>query len=176
MPGFQSMSKADDHTRSKDDSQDVSAGRGRKCTPLSNSSCTRRVHNSQYSVTKNIFGKLEIMSKSCRVLSSSSDEAMVASMDDQYEFETKCVLHPAWWLVKLGLSTGIRATISRSIMGWDYQLRPFQAVPDDSLIFEFCRAGNIDGVRALFERGQASPWDTNFNGITPLHVSANVHH
>jgi hypothetical protein len=44
-------------------------------------------------------------------------------------------------------------------------------VSDDSLIFESCKLGNIDGVRLLLDKGEASTWDTNSQGRTPLHVS-----
>jgi len=45
-------------------------------------------------------------------------------------------------------------------------------MPDDSLIFEFCRQGNLSAVRQLISQGQGSIWDVNSWGETPLHASS----
>ena len=44
-------------------------------------------------------------------------------------------------------------------------------VPDDALIFEFCREGNLAGVKTLLSKGQASVRDVDSLGRTALFVS-----
>lgn len=90
------------------------------------------------------------------------------SVKDRYE--TYFVLHPATWLLHLGARTGFNGSFSTA--GWKHTLETFRAVPDDSLIFEFCADGNLDGIKALLNRGEASVWDRDSFGQTPLHVSA----
>lgn len=91
--------------------------------------------------------------------------------NNQYEFETHFTWHPAHWLMRLGIKFGVNANISKSYWGWKNTLNSFSAVPDDSLIFDFCKTGNIGGVQSLLTRGKASVRDTNTQGWTPLHVS-----
>jgi len=43
-------------------------------------------------------------------------------------------------------------------------------MPDNSLIFEFCRQGNLNAVRQLISQGQGSIRDVNSWGETPLHA------
>lgn len=62
-------------------------------------------------------------------------------------------------------------SLSSSIKGWQVSLGPFRAIADDSLIFDFSKAGNIEMVQLLFNRREASVLDTNSKGWTPLHVS-----
>lgn len=91
--------------------------------------------------------------------------------NDPYEFETYFTWHPAPWLMRLGIKFGVNASVSKSYRGWKNTLNTFSAVPDDSLIFEFCKTGNISGVQTLLTRGHASVRDTDTQGWTPLHVS-----
>lgn len=121
------------------------------------------------------FGTVIIHSRTYRVPFYSNKESYNTEFEDRYEFETSLILRPPPWLLKFGLNTGIKMELSRSIRGWKHTLNPLRTVPDDSLIFEFCNRGNIHGVRLLFARGQASPWDTDSKGCTPLHVSIRSH-
>jgi hypothetical protein len=50
-------------------------------------------------------------------------------------------------------------------------LRYYPVVPETAEIFEACRGGNIPWVQSLLDRNVASPFDTDPNGWTPLHVS-----
>ncbi len=75
----------------------------------------------------------------------------------------------------LGMSRGILLSAASS-SGWQYTIQPFRAVAEDSLIFEFCRKGNLEGVRTLFERREASPWDRDPTGQTPLWVRQYEHY
>ena len=73
--------------------------------------------------------------------------------------------------MRLGLAYELHLALFHSSRGWKGSLQTYQPVPDDSLIFEFCRTGNVEGVQLLLSRKEASIWDVNSHGWTPLHVS-----
>lgn len=50
-------------------------------------------------------------------------------------------------------------------------LRYYPVVPETAEIFEACKLGDIEWVKSLLDRNVASPFDTDPNGWTPLHVS-----
>ena len=81
------------------------------------------------------------------------------------------VYYPSWWLTNLGLRYGVEANFGTSPSGWQFCLNPIRAVPDNSLVFDFCKTGNIEGVQRLISRGDASVCDASSKGWTPLHVS-----
>ncbi|KAF7505889.1 hypothetical protein GJ744_012424 [Endocarpon pusillum] len=84
------------------------------------------------------------------------------------------IYYPSWWLSKLGVKTGIEANLSSSPKGWQFALNPVRAVPDNSLIFDFCKTGNIEAVQHMIARGAASVQDTSSKGWTPLHFAADA--
>ena len=91
---------------------------------------------------------------------------------DQYEYKTSYIIYPAPWLIRLGFQYGLYlGFLSSSTQGWKNTLKTFCPVPDDALIFEFCRQGNLPAVRHLLSGGHASVKDTDSQGYTPLHVS-----
>lgn len=53
---------------------------------------------------------------------------------------------------------------------WTLNLRPWQVVSPDSMLFEFCREGDLRNVQRLFSKGLASPFDVTSDGDTALHV------
>jgi hypothetical protein len=83
--------------------------------------------------------------------------------------EFRSVLYPSRGGRFLGFSHGVLVT-ARLTVGWKYMIEPFRAVSEDSLIFEFCKSGNVDAVRLLLQRGEASPLDRDPKGRTPLWV------
>lgn len=87
------------------------------------------------------------------------------------------MFHPANWLVSLGVKTSLDVLISRSTQGWKNNLssRTFRAVSKDALIFQFCKNGNLEGVKTLLARGDASLMDRSPSGLTLLHVSIIPH-
>lgn len=87
-----------------------------------------------------------------------------------YETNYNSLLYPPAWMNILPLSFGVQIT-ARCTSGWEFSIEPFRVIPDDSLIFEFCREGNLSGVRSLLKRRTASPWDRDAAGRTPLWVS-----
>ena len=91
---------------------------------------------------------------------------------DQYEHETSYTIYPATWFIRLGIHYGLRLKFhASSTQGWKATLKSFCPVPDDALIFEFWKQGNISAVRGLLSEGYASVRDTDSQGYTPLHVS-----
>jgi len=93
-------------------------------------------------------------------------------VQDKYEHETSYTVSPATWLISLGVHHGLhlRCFLS-STQGWKNTLKTICPVPDDALIFDFCKAGNVPAVRRLLSGGLASVRDTDSGGYTPLHVS-----
>ncbi|TGO63121.1 hypothetical protein BCON_0015g00500 [Botryotinia convoluta] len=86
---------------------------------------------------------------------------------DIVEAESQLILYPSRWLTKFGMAYGVKLSVLAS-RGWQYSFQPFRAVPESALIFEFCRRGNLDGIRTLLSRGDASPYDRDPLGRTPL--------
>ncbi len=90
-------------------------------------------------------------------------------IDESSETDVTFILYPKACARLLGLSYGMLIS-AKSTAGWQYSIQPFRAVPETALIYDFCRDGNLEGVRSLFKRGEASPWDRDPKGQTPLLV------
>ena len=77
-------------------------------------------------------------------------------------------------LIKTGAEVSISWSSSRHQSGTStilqHRLRYFPVVPQTAQIFEACQLGNIQWATTLFQRGEASPFDTDPEGWTPLHV------
>ena len=74
-----------------------------------------------------------------------------------------------WWFVKRAFVTTFRLS---ALSGPEFTLRVARVIPDTSPIFQLARAGNLQGVKYLFENNLASPYDIGGGlGSTPLHVS-----
>ena len=81
--------------------------------------------------------------------------------EDQIQF------HLALWFV----NWGITITTARELGTLQATLRPCHFVSCDSPIFRACASGDDDAIRRLINSRQASPFDTTYSGLTPLHVS-----
>lgn len=93
---------------------------------------------------------------------------------ENVQAESQLILYPSKWLAKIGMAYGVKFSVLAS-RGWQYSLQPFRAVPENALIFEFCREGNLEGIRTLLSRGDASPYDKDPLGRTPLWYAV-LHH
>ena len=69
-----------------------------------------------------------------------------------YETETKVIVHPSPLIARYVTNRGIRFTFKKSYFELQTQITSFYAVPNDALIFEFSRKGNLEGVQALLSR------------------------
>jgi hypothetical protein len=119
------------------------------------------------SATGILFGTIWLRTTSVRLDSSSGKKGKKVDAVSSFTF------FPSYWLTKLGLNCGIEANVFTTPTGWQFNLNPIRAVPDDSPIFSACRKGNLSAVRFLLTEGKASVKDTDSKGWTPLHVSLN---
>ncbi|KAF2228498.1 hypothetical protein EV356DRAFT_74405 [Viridothelium virens] len=88
-------------------------------------------------------------------------------VSEKPEVTTSFVYHPGSWQIICGFTT----VLSFSLHDPYPLLTPKRAVPDGALIFDLCLYGNVDAVRLLFERGEASVLDVNPKSLTPLHYA-----
>jgi hypothetical protein len=150
-----------DHPISQTPRLGVSAKKRRRDRTLLHQSDTK---------TNVIFGKIHFSSQTFQVLSDEGETTL--DSDFQEETEISFIFHPASWMVNLGFCYGLTAFAHQSGQIWKHIVETFRPVPDNSEIFKFCKAGNINEVKVLLSKGGgASPWDTNSTGWTPLHVS-----
>ena len=94
-------------------------------------------------------------------------------VDSRQEVERRYMVFPRLPKLLSGMfSWSCSYTRSRT-SGWlsGINIQPFNLRDEDSLIFEFCSKGNVDGIKSLFSRGEASPFDVDSDGWTPMHVS-----
>ncbi|ESZ97746.1 hypothetical protein SBOR_1871 [Sclerotinia borealis F-4128] len=110
---------------------------------------------------------------SFRVSSASSKVTRTHGLGSQEAVNTRIgvVFYPAKWLYRLGVSFGIRMSASVD-NGWMFTFSSFGAVPEDALIFDLCRQGNVAGINILLNRGDASLECENPQGRTPLWTAA----
>jgi hypothetical protein len=91
-------------------------------------------------------------------------------LDDVYEIETTIRIHPSDWFSKSGFSLSVVRSKQSWLPNFQFQFRLYSVRPTEAMIFEFCSSGNVDGVKSLIKRKEASPFDTDAEGWTPLHV------
>ena len=112
---------------------------------------------------------------SVHVYQSSSKNRRITDNDDDSSGECniaktlpwKIKFQAAQWLTSRGF------TIWRTTCfgDWEYHYRPHRLRPKDAPIFEACRNGRVEDVRRSLSKGEASPFDIDEQGLTPLHVS-----
>ena len=132
----------------------------------------RRTVKLSKSVMEGFLGSVRATSSTVLQTSRQTRELTRDREQDQYEYETSYTISPPPWLVRLGFHYGLHlGFLSSTTQRWKNTLKTFCPVPDDALIFEFCKQGNVPAVMSLLSRGHASVRDTNSRGLTPLHVS-----
>ena len=90
------------------------------------------------------FGTVHIYSTTKQLQLNISDNQDSDDAEHRYEYESSFTIRPPAWLIKLGLNSGFRVgLINSSVRGWKSSLDTFCAVPDDSLILDLRRDGNI---------------------------------
>ena len=101
-----------------------------------------------------------------------SNDPTLHQYRDQDECEMSYTIHPAVWLLRLGIHHGLRLKrLLSSTQGWKSTLEIVRLVPNDALIFEYCKIGDESAIKKLLSKGHASVRDTDSEGFTPLHVS-----
>ncbi|KAM7211951.1 hypothetical protein V8F06_012660 [Rhypophila decipiens] len=117
-----------------------------------------------------LFGRLWRRTSTLRLASKQG------SANGEYEITTSFIFFPSSWLTVTGLTRGLEANLKNSRTGWTFDMNPIRAVPDNSLIFEYCTEGNWLEVERLLRRGDAHLKDTNSRGWTPLHFATQAGH
>ena len=117
-----------------------------------------------------IMGTIEISSEVEET--SCSFENYSSKIETERKYNTEITLVPSRWLIMFGFKLGcIMRLMHSASSGWQFSMRTLGIVRDDALVFEFSRHGNLQAVRSLCERGDASVNDTDSKGRTPLYVS-----
>ncbi|KAI6084135.1 hypothetical protein F4821DRAFT_177737 [Hypoxylon rubiginosum] len=116
------------------------------------------------------FGVIYIYSKRFVTENNQRSSLLGSERPPTEEIKTSFKFHPARWLMSWNLNLGAELLIARGSRGWKTDICTVRAVSNDHPVFEFCRTGNITGVKASLSTGTASPWDTNPHGWTPLHL------
>ncbi|KAL9120774.1 MAG: hypothetical protein Q9187_002672 [Circinaria calcarea] len=130
-----------------------------------------RTVRTRSNILQTFIGSLHVESKTIHVQPkySSIRPAHDSQSEAQYEYQTASVIvYPAPWLVNRGFSYSPRVNAAGPPF-WDLKLRVTHAVPDDNLVFEFCKQGNVPGLKCLFARKQASTKDVDSQGRTPIY-------
>ena len=122
----------------------------------------RTTLQSTYAEYESTFGTLLWRSRAIKI--SHKDE--ILGCTETRKLESYFAIRPARWLLARCLSL----QISRACGGWTWRGQQFPMVAKDALIFKYCKEWNLAGVKDLFQRKLASPFDINCNGRTPLHV------
>ncbi|KXX77094.1 putative ankyrin repeat protein L93 [Madurella mycetomatis] len=118
-----------------------------------------------------VLGSIWIRTSTLKV----SEDASIVS--GRLEVITSVIFYPCSWLQRFGLQYGTEASLQWSpTAGWMFNISAIRAIPEDSLIFDMCRQGSIDGVKVLLARKEASLKDTSPKGWTPLHFAATHGH
>ncbi|KAH1275116.1 hypothetical protein KXW28_002216 [Aspergillus fumigatus] len=84
-----------------------------------------------------------------------------------YQHHTQTLRPLGWWSSRI-----IELQAIRQASHWTFNLRPWQVVSPDSLLFAFCREGDLRNIQRLFSKGLASPFDITPDGDTALHFAA----
>ena len=121
-----------------------------------------------------VFGVIDFLTSTWNSTRYDEGQNLFEDNTAHYNSETSFTVHPSRWVQLCGINYGIQVAFSKSLTGLQWRLRTHRAVPDDAEIFEACRRGDVDTVRLLFHERQASPFDTNSRGFTPLFVSPSL--
>ncbi|PVH75271.1 hypothetical protein DL98DRAFT_593269 [Cadophora sp. DSE1049] len=62
--------------------------------------------------------------------------------------------------------------LMKSRQGWDQSFRWYRMVSYDAKVFDYCMHGDVAGLQRLFSSGEASPFEIDPDGRTPLHYAA----
>jgi len=98
------------------------------------------------------------------------------NVNSQQQSETSITVLPKPWVFGWGFAISYSTSGGSWIPQFGFQFRHYNIRSEDALIFEFCFSGNLEGVQALLRRGDASPFDCDPEGWTPLHVCSSLHH
>jgi hypothetical protein len=76
-----------------------------------------------------------------------------------------CFTLPRWIYAR-----NFQIHLTKSYQGWDQSFRTYRTILYDAQVFRYCMADDVRGLQRLFMSGQASPFEVDPEGRTPLHV------
>jgi hypothetical protein len=114
---------------------------------------------------RRLFGPVEC-SKAIRSSRRKAIPTIQSSTEEELDEIRVTIRLPTWLLPRR-----YQFRARRAYSGWEYSLRSSCIASPDSLVFQFSQGGNIEGLKELFITRIASPFDTDVDGFTPLHVS-----
>ena len=124
-------------------------------------------------VVETFFGTFRMSSRTSLLFPNHSEGPACSEKGDRFEYENIFRLIPPSRLARFGFTYGLSGRISQSpLSGPTVALDVVRSVPDDAVIFDLCREGNLGCVQALLNKGQASAKDVDSQGRTPLYVSS----
>ncbi|KAH8593500.1 hypothetical protein B0O99DRAFT_688721 [Bisporella sp. PMI_857] len=96
----------------------------------------------------------------------SSNDAKNKSKDKEYRKYARLQYRWPGWLAN---QVWITSSYTQPNI-WDFNMRIYNVIPRDSVIFDFIKQGNIEAIKTLFKRKAASPFDkSDEDGWTLLH-------
>jgi hypothetical protein len=121
----------------------------------------------QYSLgSTSAFNAFGILRYSTKQYSKNSNQKVNESSDIGERQEIIVWYRGPAWLVNRAWKFHAR----KAYNGWNFGIRQYNVIHSSSTIFRYARRGNVKGLQKLFDRRQASPFDCDENGQTPLHV------
>ena len=105
-------------------------------------------------------------------LGGGGDEGDTSPWNVRNDYKSTFQVVPNWWPLK----TGVSVSMLRTGQGWlpQVQFAFFNVRSYEAPIFEACSRGDVKGVKKLLSGGEASPFDQDPDGWTPLHVRVAV--
>lgn len=107
-------------------------------------------------------------------LGNEEDERDTSPWNVRNDYKSTFHVVPNW----LPLAKGFSVSMLRTGQGWlpQVEFAFFNVRPYEAPIFEVCSRGDVEGVKRLLMGGEASPFDQDPDGWTPLHCAAQAHH
>ncbi|KAG4442623.1 hypothetical protein IFR05_001879 [Cadophora sp. M221] len=147
-------------------SHGVQAGTGRPNTAFRARTHSMESHSYELGLS---FGTLTIRIASSRPLViSPGGRSNVSKRQKQHRITV--ILFPSM------MRTVLEWTFSYQHSSWKTGLQAWNLRPSAFSIFELCFKGDVQNVRKLFDDGDASPYDVDPEGWSPIHFAAAGHH
>lgn len=126
------------------------------------------IHDSQLSLVRYFIGSLEInhVAKRRPTITRAPEMSTDSFVTEERFFSIQL---PSWLLPR---RYQIRSR--KAYSGWDHRFRTYYPTSSADTVFKLCMEGNVGGLQKLFHAGLASPFNTDYNGFTTLHVSLTI--
>lgn len=152
----------------------IRSGRSTKYSPSKLLLFSKRVKWQDDMVVQTIFGTFRRSSRISQFMFDQPEGPTCSEEEDRFEYQTIFRLILPSWMARLGLNFIFSGRCSSSpLSGPTVGLEVARSVPDNAVIFDLCKEGNLGDVQALLNTGQASAKDVDSKGRTPLYVSSN---